>query len=308
MIEEEFKEEDIPQSENKWLIYFLVTIITLPVFLILKNVIPNFNWPLHLDSIILFILIWGGLNILISPFKKLIYLLVTLIALFLLYGSVFGEYGIGRFVTDYKELIANMKESDAPMSTLKEALTPDNTYKYQGIVDRVDLSESVIIQANKCANAFDFYLDEYPEYNNIIKCLSEFKKTKKKWFFIKDLEPYHAYANESVESLSGDLDDYAILMCAFIKSIGEQARIKNEAGAFHPELCIGMKEDKTKIKRLIKTELFSDESENQEIEFDSDAEGRIWLSLSFYSNFPGRAISKKGSEAIHSEIINLNFK
>ncbi len=308
MIEEEFKEESNPQSENKWLIYFLVTIITLPVFLILKGVIPNFNWPIHLDSIILFILTWSAINLLISPFKKVVYLLVVLIALFLLYGSVFGEYGIGRFITDYKELIANMKKSDDRISTLVETLTPDNTYKYQEIVDRVDLSESVIFEANKRANSFDFYLDAYPEYSHIIKCLSVFKETKEKWIFIKDLEPYNAYANESVETLSGDIDDYAILMCAFIKSIGAQARIKNQAGVFHPELCIGAKDDKSKIKRLIKTRLFSDESEHQEIEFDVDAEGRIWLSLSFYANFPGRAIFKKGSGAPNSEIINLNLR
>lgn len=308
MIEEEFKEEEIPQSESKLLIYFLVTIITLPVFLILKNVLPDLNWPIHLDSIILFILIWGGLSLLISPFKKLVYLLVFIIVLVLLYGSVFGEYGIGRFVTDYRNLISNMKESDAPISTLKEALTPDNTYKYQAIVEKVNVFESVGNKSNALANSFNFYIDEYPEYENIIKCLSVFKETKAQWVYIKDLDVYHADAIESLESMSGDIDDYAILMCALIKSIGEEVRIKNVDGVFHPELCIGSKKDKSRVKSLIKTDLFLKESKNQEIEFESDAEGRIWLSLSYYGDFPGRAISKKGIEEIQSEIISLNRK
>ncbi len=310
---DEFKEETvtedvIPQSENKILIYILVAVVTLPVFLILKHVIPSFNWPVYLDSILLFILTSIGIYKLIISFKKVTYLFVALIVLFLLYGSFFGEYGIGRFITDYKTLIANMKESDAPISTLKEALTPDNTYKYQGIVDRVNFPETVKEKADKMANGFKFYAAKYSEYTDVIRCLSIFRETKKKWILIKDLEQYHAYANESVETLSGDTDDYAIMICAFVKSIGKQARIKKEDDVFHPEFCIGYKEDISTVKRLIKAKLFLNESRKQEVKFDMDAEGRIWLSLSFYGNFPGRATMPEGREAISSEIINLNYK
>ena len=132
----------------------------------------------------------------------------------------------------------------------------------------------------------DFY-KKIP-YKTIIQVFSIFKYVNEQWDYVcdPDGEEYFAKASESIHTLKGDCDDYAILLASCIQAIGGTSRIVLTHNHAFPEFKIE-KENFDDACFLIKT-FFDKEIKGQQIHFQVDAknENIIWLNMDC-GKYPG---------------------
>lgn len=95
------------------------------------------------------------------------------------------------------------------------------------------------------------------------------------------------YASNTISNgLNGDCDDFAVLVCSMILSIGGEARINyaydSDSGHAFTEVNIG----KTKVNDYI-SKRYKDVYDDSGIWTRTDPEGNNWLNLDWFANHPG---------------------
>lgn len=284
---------------NNWIVASISLFLTLPIFLIIKKSIPSLNWPLYIDVILLFFLLWGLVSLLVKPFKRIIYGILIFFFVALIYGSFFDSYGFGSFLKDYKQLLKEMKTSSNPSKTFVYKLTPVDINPFVDILDNISTNDDIKQKAQIMSiKFFNNYYEEQSEDSIYLRSFSIYKSVKQEWTYIRDLsENEHYTASEILKDMNGDYDEYTVIMCSLIESIGGKVNIlyknKNE---MHPLLLIGKQKDESKIKNMIK-ENFK-ESFKKQIGFFRDNQGRSWLVLSFFHNYPGGKFLNKSEYKI----------
>lgn len=285
----EFKKKlSLPKPWDTVVIFVLNILITIPVFLIAHQNLIDFEWPLHLDRILIGIFIIIGIQLLLRLVKTIIILIIFIYLLALLYGTVFGNYGFKRVFDDYRFMMYAMSENPNPQDLIIAKLLPfPNKSK---IIDAVDFSNPKV--RNFALSATTKHFREYKESGEkrrMIQCFAVFKEIRNRWNYVNDPKgtEYIASASESLQHFSGDCDDHAILMSACIKAIGGTPRIIHTGGHLYPEMLIGTKKDLETAIYLVKEELFKQESQNQQIHYHIDERGQIWLNLDYTARYPG---------------------
>ena len=285
----ELKEKlSLPKPWDTVVIFVLNILITIPVFLIAHQNLIDFEWPLHLDRILIGIFIIIGIQLLLRLVKTIIILIIFIYLLALLYGTVFGYYGFKRVFDDYRFMMYAMSENPNPQDLIIAKLLPfPNKSK---IIDAVDFSNPKV--RNFALSATTKHFREYKESGEkrrMIQCFAVFKEIRNRWNYVNDPKgtEYIASASESLQHFSGDCDDHAILMSACIKAIGGTPRIIHTGGHLYPEMLIGTKKDLETAIYLIKEELFKQECQNQQIHYHIDERGQIWLNLDYTARYPG---------------------
>ena len=297
----ELKEKlSLPKPWDTVVIFILNILIAIPTFLIAHQNLIELNWVLHLDRILLFILIVVIIQLLLRLVKTIIILISFIYLLTLFYGTIFGNYGFQRVFEDYRYMIYAMSENPNPQDIIVAKLLPfPNKSK---IIDAVDFTNPKVRNFALYATTKHFKdIRGFKENRKLIQCFAVFKEIRNNWNYVNDPKgrEYIAYASESLQHFSGDCDDHAILMAASIKAIGGTPRIIHTGGHLYPEMLIGNKNDLETAIYLIKEELFTQESHNQQIHYHIDERGQIWLNLDYTATYPG---GKFMSEEILGEL------
>lgn len=284
--EKEKEKSPIADGVITFLSYFFV----LPVFIILHKVLPDPNWPIHLDRILLATAIYFLIRILLNVFKPIILIGFVLAIGWLSYGSIWGKYGFFNFYNDYKVLLYNMANSPNPEHiAIHELKTFPLKSQVKAAVDyKSDVVRNLAVKlASK--NYTKFNEGMYSKHRVTIQSFSIFKEINSKWNYVSDPEnsEYYAKASETADLFAGDCDDHAVFMSACLKAIGARPRMIHTTGHLYPEIYIGNKQDLEEINYLIREELFVKEAKGNSIHYHIDEDGNIWLNLDYTENYPG---------------------
>ncbi|WP_320814741.1 transglutaminase [Flavobacterium sp.] len=284
----------LPKPWDNIVVFLLNILIAIPAFIIVHHNLIEFNWPLNLDRIILFVGILIIIQLILRTLKTIIVIFIFLYLISLIYGTLFGEYGFQRVFEDYRSMIFSMQEDPHPEDLIISKLLPfPNKSK---IIDAVDFSNPKVRNFALYATTKHFKdIKGYSKDRKLIQYFAVFKEIKQRWNYVNDPKgrEYIAAASESLQHFSGDCDDHAILMSATIKAIGGTPRIIHTGGHLYPEILIGDKNDLETAVYLIKEVLFVEESKNQEIHYHIDERGKIWLNLDYTATFPGGPFMKE---------------
>jgi hypothetical protein len=270
------------------LVGFLSLFIAFPIFIVFNKQLPEYDWPLYADRILLFILVIIFVLVLLSLFRPVINFIFIGALVILLYGTFTDTYGFKNLATDYKSMFSSIR----PDANENIMILDDSKFYYKTdiLAATVDKDAEVRAFAIRAANNnFKKEQNLHERYRDLIQCFAVFKKINRNWNYVNDPvgKEYFAKASESVKFLAGDCDDHSILMVAALKAIGGTARFVSTTGHLYPELMIGDKYDLIKIEHLIKNILFPIESKDQSLHYHTDKEGRIWLNLDYTAAYPG---------------------
>ncbi len=284
----------LPKPWDSVVIFLLNILIAIPAFLIVHHNIIEFNWPLNLDRILIFIVILILIQLILRTLKTIIVICIFFYLITLIYGTLFGDYGFQRVFEDYRSMIYSMQEDPHPEDLIISKLLPfPNKSK---IIDAVNFSNPKVRNFALYATTKHFKdIKGHAKDRKLIQCFAIFKEIKQRWNYVNDPkgQEYIAAASESIQHFSGDCDDHAILMSACIKAIGGTPRIIHTGGHMYPEMLIGDKNDLETAVYLIKEVLFVEESKNKEIHYHIDERGKIWLNLDYTAKFPGGPFMKE---------------
>lgn len=270
------------------IIFILSFLLTIPVFLIAHQNLVDFEWPIHLDRIILFLIIIAVFHFIFRFFRKITLVGIFVYLVILLYGTIFGGYGFVSVFEDYKYMMYSMEENPYPQDIIISKLLPfPNKYK---ILKAIEYDNPKVRNFSLMATSKYFKkTKEYNQYYTLIQCFAIFKEINTNWNYVSDPKgkDYIATASESLQYLSGDCDDHSILMAACIRSIGGVPRLIHTKGHIYPEILIGNRKDLEAANYLIKKVLFPKESKNQNLHYHVDERGQIWLNMDYTAKYPG---------------------
>jgi hypothetical protein len=109
------------------------------------------------------------------------------------------------------------------------------------------------------------------------------------WKYVNDpktREIVETASNTTINGLNGDCDDFAVLICSMIISIGGEARINyaygQDGGHAFTEVNIGQTEVENYISRR-----YNKSAEYSGIWSRTDDEGNHWLNLDWFASHPG---------------------
>jgi hypothetical protein len=130
----------------------------------------------------------------------------------------------------------------------------------------------------------------------------------KNWSYVNDplSRDYYAKASETLKNgLNGDCDDFAILLCSMILSIGGEARISfaydASSGHAFAEVNIG-KTDRREIERYLTARYAYTEMWHKE-----DGNGNWWLNLDWQGQYPGAKYWKYSNGTCFNIIRNEKY-
>jgi hypothetical protein len=263
-------------------------ILTIPLFIFVYHWLPDFQWPLHSEKILAFILIAILLLLMFRSFKFILITAVFAIIGWLWYGSLTGRYGFKELYQDGKVVLYAMQNN----SNTKVVFTGTRSLGTdQEIINAIDYKNPVVRDfAVDAAN--EYFSDQQGtkmKYRTFVQCMAVFKKINENWNYVNDPqdEEYIAKASESVKLLAGDCDDHSILMAAAIKSIGGVPRLVYTKGHIYPEILVGNRRDFETVSSLIRRKLFPEEIGGRTINYHKDDSGNIWLNLDYTASYPG---------------------
>jgi Ca2+/Na+ antiporter len=276
------------------IIFVLNVLIAIPIFIITHQNLIQFNWYLHLDRVLLFVVILILIQLVLQAMRRITLISVFLYLIALFYGTLFGKYNFQTVFKEYQSMLYAMAENPYPQDIIVDKLLPFpnkiktlNAIEYENPKVR-DFSIRAIKKNEMEAKG-------YEEYLTIIQCFAVFKEINSNWTYVHDPkgEEYIATASESAQYLSGDCDDHSILMAAAVKSIGGTPRLIHTDGHIYPEILIGKRADMENINYLIKKVLFPKESANKPIHYHIDERGNVWLNLDYTAKYPGGPFMKE---------------
>ena len=276
------------------IIFVLNVLIAIPIFIIVHQNLIQFNWYLHLDRVLIFIVLIIVIQLILQALRRIILIGVFIYLIALLFGTLFGKYNFQTVSEDYQTMMYAMAYNPYPQDIIVDKLLPfPNKSKIISAIDYENpkVRDFAIMAVNK------YFKDEkrYHEYFTLIQCFAVFKEINNNWNYVSDPKgkEYIASASESVRYLSGDCDDHSILMAAAVKSIGGTPRLIHTNGHIYPEILIGKRADMETMNYLIKKVLFQKESNGKTIHYHIDERGNVWLNLDYTAKYPGGPFMKE---------------
>ena len=279
-----------------WFITFINIIATLilsiPAFILFYKYVPEIKlvtadtYILRLDYIITAIVVFFFIYKMVRLMKKIILGIILMLFIYLLTNMLLSRYSFKDIAQDYKSLIIYLLEEPIEVPFLPESASFRNAAKIKAAVmpDNPAVRNFAVVISIKHFN--DSYL--YRRYGSVVRYFSIFKEIKSRWNYVHDPGhvEYYAPARESIIHMSGDCDDYSILMVSCILAVGGEARIVRTIGHVYPEVKICHKQDFIKYNLLIR-QLFEEESKGKDIFYHVDNEGYIWLNFDYTDTYPG---------------------
>lgn len=279
------------KPRNPWkegVVRLVSRLVALPIFIIAHKNFPNPEWPVHLDRILLFIIVILATELVVRTMKQIVFMGFVIMMGYLTYGSIAGKYGWLQLSTDYQVMLQTMFKSPHPEQIFISKLGQiPNKSKINEAIDYGNpvVRDFAIVAISE--HFKDVRVDKV--YRTTVHSFAVFKAVNQNWNYVSDpkYREYFAKASESVRYLSGDCDDYSILMAAAIKAVGGTTRLIYTTGHIYPELYIGDKADLEKVNYMVKKQLFVEESRGLALHYHIDEAGQVWLNLDYTEKYPG---------------------
>lgn len=290
--------EDSPSVISSILLLGLGIIASIPAFILLHKNIPNLHWVMGADRILLYASTLLLIYILLRQVRGLVYFVTLIAALWLTYGSIWGDYGFKSIYRDYQVMLCKMKSDPIPVYIDK---TKIGTFEDSNLIEEATDTkvEELKVFANKLACKSKRYYRNSPEYKDIIQCFSVYREITESWKEIKDPEDRILYANagQTIETLSGDKEDYAIFVATCIKAVGGKVRIVKTENSIYPEIMVGQKEDIDKIHDIVVKKMFKSEAYGKRFYYHVEENG-VWLKMDREVRYPGSNIEDEVVKSI----------
>ncbi len=277
----------------KWIVLtILALLISLPLFIILYRYVPDFIINIHgkvirIDHLLTGILVFAVIRYLLGLVDRFVLYIFLFAAVLFSVSHFTGWYTYADFSRRYLDLIAYVESNPVKIPFLKdEKMTVRNARQIREAVDYHNPGvRNYAIRIAK-TNFDDPALCR--EYGNVIRYFSIFSEIVK-WNYVPDPvgEEYYARASESMHHLSGDCDDYCILMAACIKAVGGEVRLIHTKSHLYPEVKVCHQREFDKIVTLIKRQLYLKESLGGSIYYHIDRDDYVWLNFDYTTPYPG---------------------
>ena len=273
------------------MIYGLLScIVTLLLFILSYNFLPDYAWPYKLDKIVVLIAMAASVLCLVKLYRPIVFLFLIVIGSCIYYKVQNYDYDLMNFYNDSRGVLSNMQtqRNGSFVYTGFKSLPTDKE-----ILNAIDYNNPLVRDfAVEAANAYFRKEQQVTGKNNtwgLIQSFAVFKRIRTNWNYVSDPlnEEYFAKASETVKLLAGDCDDYSIVMAGCIKSIGGQCRLLCVSGHIYPELFIGSMKVFNNIAPIITNKLFAKESKGKKLNYHQDEKGNVWLNLDYTTNYPG---------------------
>ena len=99
-------------------------VLAIPIFIIVHKLLPNPDWILNIDRILLGILLIFILKLILKKFRGFVIGGFLIAVIWLSYGSFWGNYGFTDVYRDYKEMIHSMANNPNPERIVISKLKP----------------------------------------------------------------------------------------------------------------------------------------------------------------------------------------
>lgn len=285
---EEVDEKEDEFSFGDMILNILTYLSIFPLFIILHRLVPDVNWPIHLDRILLAIGAFVLIRIVLEVFRTFAIIAFVLAFGYLVYGSFWGDYGFRMAYTEYRAMISALKNEPVKEKLPQEGLVtfpyPDE-FNYAINANDGQVRNYALGLTRKY---FSKQAELYSPYRTQIQCFAIFKEINSNWNYVSDpaSREYFATAAESIQHLSGDCDDHSILMASCLQRVGGEVRLILTNGHIYPEFLIGSRSDFEKVMWIIQTELFP-ESRGKAFHYHRDKDGNYWMNLDYTETYPG---------------------
>lgn len=289
------------------LIYLVSLLLTLPAFMIIYPLVPELILPISggikVDHLLTFVVLVGIFIIVVRRLQLWVYGSLLVVMVGITVTSLVGEYGFVDLYRDYAAFIQDLYEqgSEANMAKGRLADFKDASLLRDAIQPMdPDVRNFAVKAATK--NFEGFAADEQEQ--TLIQSLSIFKEINSRWKYVADPkgQEYIATAAESIEHLSGDCDDHAVLMAASILAIGGDVRLIRTKAHIYPELYVGDLRRMQRVEYLIRSKFFKEHLTNEPLFHHVDDNGDIWLNLDYTRKYPGGEIMDEEIIGIISDI------
>jgi hypothetical protein len=141
---------------------------------------------------------------------------------------------------------------------------------------------------------------------NILQVAAVFDHVYTGWNYSRDpfgMEHFEK-AGVSVYTMTGDCDDYAILMVSMIKSLGGEGRVVCVSGHAYPEVYLGRDLSETDIGEY--RDKLNEYYENKgskirvkHLNYHSDKDGTYWMNMDYQERYPGGRFVEYSRKAEH---------
>lgn len=276
---------------SSFLLTLLAALITLPLFIIAYRFVPDIILPVgngfRIDHILAFILIFTLIRILLQFIRNFVFGLMIFLLLGMTVGQISGRFGFTHLYTQYVDLITYFGSNPVKIPFLREekkSIPNEDIIRKAITYNRPDVREFAVKSSLKY---FSKIRTDY-KYRHLVKYFSVFR-VMSAWEYVPDPrgEDYIAPAEESIRLMSGDCDDYSVLMAACVKATGGEVRLIRTVDHLYPEVKIGTMDDLPAVIHLIKNQLFYKESLGERIFYHEDQWGNIWLNFDYTNTYPG---------------------
>lgn len=309
------------QKKFNWLAMLFIVVISvilcIPVFIIVYRYMPVMMiGSLRIDHFVTFLPLLAIVTYIVAKFKMLMYVLGSAALVWLTVMGVTGRYTIKDVYYDYSAMLYALGNGAVPITFLEEKKAFTNEDKIKAAIDVENVRPYAVDMAKK---NFREYYNVAPG-RTIVQAFSVFKEIYTRWVYVHDPQDqdYYAKASETMAFLksgdgtfAGDCDDYSIFMAACIKAIGGEVRLVRtridkedgtSIGHLYPEVYIGDKKDLESATYLIKNKLFTKWSQNKDIFYYEDEDGKIWLNFDYNDAYPGG----KYQSTLRVSVLELN--
>lgn len=269
-------------------IFLLAFLITIPVFLFVRENFEYLNLDVTIEKVILFIAIFLFYFSILLVLRKFITISFLIYLIIFITATLEGNYAFFKVVNAYKILFYKTN------LTLETNENPQHLIPFP---NKNNIEESVDYLNPKVRDFALFSINKHykelaklqPKNRRFIQYFAVFREINERWNYVNDprTDEYFAKASESLKYFSGDCDDHAILMSATIKAIGGRMRLIHTGKHMYPELFIGKSKDLEQVVYLIKNEMFPHSSKNKSLFIHRENNGSIWLNMDYTAHYPG---------------------
>lgn len=283
--------DDSKRILSSFVLTIIAAVVTIPLFIIVYRYIPDIIIPLgkglRIDQILTVVVIFAILRVTAYFVRYFLYGALILVILVMVVGQIAGGFGFTDVYRDYKDLITYVGSNPIRIPFLSGTKTKiPNAEKIRMAIDYTN----PVVRDFAVASSKKYFINakyDY-KYRHLVKCFSIFR-VMTVWNYVPDPkgEDYYATAAESVKLMSGDCDDYSILIAACIKAVGGEVRLIRTPDHLYPEVKVCTYEEFPEIIDLIKNRLFFKESLGERIYYHLDEWNNIWLNFDYTNIYPG---------------------
>lgn len=282
--------DDSRRIMSSFVLTIIAALLTVPLFIILYRYIPDvIIGGVRIDHVLTIALLFTILRVAAYFIRYFLYGATAVTILIMIVGQMAGGFGFTDVYHKYRDLITYIGSNPVRIAVLGETKT--NIPDAERIIAAIDYQNPEVRDfAVRSAKKF-FTKESYDlNYRHVVQYFSVFR-VMSSWKYIQDpkWEEYYAKASESMTLMSGDCDDYSILMAACIKSIGGEVRLVRTPRHLYPEVKVCTFEDLPVIIDLVKNRLFFKESLGDRIYYHLDEWNNVWLNFDYTNIYPGGA-------------------